>query len=155
MDTSLIAHSLLYTFIYTNSVYVILDMCLRCESKNVTYCIAGVGNMVKKLHYEMYAGACMCVAGDSSVTCCSRFLERQLLAQRAEWEQDKLVLTQQLQEAHTRDAPVSEELKVIICINFTHSFSSPESFCSETGSSALKPIPIVLAFWVDDCVFRS
>lgn len=78
----------------------------------------------------------------SSVTCCSRFLERQLLAQRTEWEQEKLVLTQQLQEAHARDAPVSKELKVII--NFTHSFSSPPSLCNEAGSSAL--IPIALAY---------
>lgn len=55
---------------------------------------------------------CVSVVCDSSVMCCTRFLERQLLAQRAEWEQEKLVLTQQLQDAYARDAPVSKELQV-------------------------------------------
>ncbi|KAF7702988.1 unconventional myosin-Vb isoform X2 [Silurus meridionalis] len=41
----------------------------------------------------------------------NKFMERQLLAQSPEWEQEKLVLTQQLQEAHTRDSSVSKDLK--------------------------------------------
>lgn len=50
-----------------------------------------------------------------------------MLAQRAEQEQEKTALTQQLQEAHARDAPVNQELKVNICISFTHSIVSPAS----------------------------
>ncbi|XP_060797434.1 unconventional myosin-Va [Neoarius graeffei] len=49
-----------------------------------------------------------------AVRVANKFLERQLLAQRAEWEQEKIVLTQQLQEAHARDAPVSKELKELM-----------------------------------------
>ncbi|XP_053369794.1 unconventional myosin-Vb [Clarias gariepinus] len=46
-----------------------------------------------------------------AVRVANKFLERQLLAQRAEWEKEKIVLTRQLQEAHARDAPVSKEPK--------------------------------------------
>ncbi|KAK3533586.1 hypothetical protein QTP70_023419 [Hemibagrus guttatus] len=49
-----------------------------------------------------------------AVRVANKFLERQLLAQRAEQEQDKTALTQQLQKAHTRDAPVNQELKELM-----------------------------------------
>ncbi|XP_058257243.1 unconventional myosin-Vb isoform X1 [Hemibagrus wyckioides] len=50
----------------------------------------------------------------NAVRVANKFLERQLLAQRAEQEQEKTALTQQLQEAHARDAPVNQELKELM-----------------------------------------
>ncbi|KAF4083247.1 hypothetical protein AMELA_G00137780 [Ameiurus melas] len=49
-----------------------------------------------------------------AVRVANKFLERQLLAKRTEWEQEKNVLTQQLHEAHTRDAPVSTDMKELM-----------------------------------------
>ncbi|XP_072517322.1 unconventional myosin-Va [Salminus brasiliensis] len=46
-----------------------------------------------------------------AVRVANKFLERQLLAQRTEWEQEKAALALQLQEVQTRDAPASKELK--------------------------------------------
>ncbi|XP_036441901.1 unconventional myosin-Vb isoform X2 [Colossoma macropomum] len=46
-----------------------------------------------------------------AVRVANKFLERQLLAQRAEGEQEKAALMLQLQEAQARDAPASKELK--------------------------------------------
>ncbi|TSK53659.1 Unconventional myosin-Va [Bagarius yarrelli] len=50
----------------------------------------------------------------NAVRVANKFLESQLLAQRSEQEQEKSALTQKLQKATSRDAPVTKELKELM-----------------------------------------
>ncbi|XP_060736566.1 unconventional myosin-Vb isoform X1 [Tachysurus vachellii] len=50
----------------------------------------------------------------NAISVANKFLEKQLLAQRAEHEQEKTALIQQLQEAQTRNAPVNQEQKELM-----------------------------------------